>query len=176
MSPWLKQRDKGILHVALTMPTGAGEAYDATTRLMQTLLAKIAADVVVSNSERARAGLPPQPLLHTVWTMRKWSSPSPSPIGARTDLRRCADIMKRDSRIMSRLETRRGFVPLEDCEATPTNPRILSDMLTCSWSPRSVLLKFPEVGIENFPPHRPTYLPPECASGSSGFDFWLVPY
>ncbi|BGP58265.1 hypothetical protein JCM8202v2_005926 [Rhodotorula sphaerocarpa] len=115
------ERDKGILHVALTIPTGAGEAYDATTRLMQTLLAKIAADVVVSNSERARAGLPPQPLLHTVWTMH---------------------IMKRDSRIMSRLETRRGFVPLED-----------------------FLLKFPEVGIENFPPHRPTYLPPEFLRG-----------
>lgn len=27
-----------------------------------------------------------------------------------------ADMTKRDSRIMSRLETRRGFIPLEDCE------------------------------------------------------------
>lgn len=26
-----------------------------------------------------------------------------------------ADMTKRDSRIMSRLETRRGFIPLEDC-------------------------------------------------------------
>ena len=70
---------------------------------------------------------------------------------------------KRDSRIMSRLETRRGFVPLEDC-------RLLGCLgydpsrLTRSKFVLAVLVKYPEIGLQHFPPQQEVYLPPECLS------------
>ncbi|TKA53845.1 hypothetical protein B0A53_03635 [Rhodotorula sp. CCFEE 5036] len=111
----------GIVHVVLTLPTGAGEAYESSTRLLQTLLARVQEDVVALNAERDCMRLPPYPLLHTAWTLH---------------------MTKRDSRIMSRLETRRGFVPLED-----------------------FLVKYPEVGLQHFPPQQEVYLPPEFLRG-----------
>ncbi|GAA5845230.1 hypothetical protein JCM9279_004811 [Rhodotorula babjevae] len=111
----------GNLHVALTLPTGAGESYDASTRLMQTLVARVHDDLAATNAHRTAMQLPRYPLLTTAWTMH---------------------MTKRDSRIMSRLETRRGFIPLED-----------------------FLVKFPEADSKNFPPHRAAYLPPEFLRG-----------
>lgn len=57
--------------MVLTLPTGAGEAYESSTRLLQTLLARVQEDVVALNAERNRMRLPPYPLLHTAWTLRK---------------------------------------------------------------------------------------------------------
>ncbi|GAA6017715.1 hypothetical protein JCM10207_000473 [Rhodosporidiobolus poonsookiae] len=111
----------GILHVALTLPTGAGESYDASTRLLQTLVARVHEDLNGTNAHRAHMGLPAYPMVSTAWQMH---------------------MTKRDSRIMSRLETRRGFIPLED-----------------------FLVKYEDVDASNFPPHRPTYLPNELLRG-----------
>lgn len=57
--------------MVLTLPTGAGEAYESSTRLLQTLLARVQEDVVALNAERDCMRLPPYPLLHTAWTMRE---------------------------------------------------------------------------------------------------------
>ncbi|GAA5904317.1 hypothetical protein JCM8208_006834 [Rhodotorula glutinis] len=111
----------GNLHVAITLPTGAGESYDASTRLMQTLVARVHEDLAATNAHRTAMQLPRYPPLTTAWTMH---------------------MTKRDSRIMSRLETRRGFIPLED-----------------------FLVKFPESDPQHFPPHRAAYLPPEFLRG-----------
>ncbi|GAA5892777.1 hypothetical protein JCM6882_000577 [Rhodosporidiobolus microsporus] len=113
--------DAGILHVAITLPTGAGEAYDASTRLLQTLIARVHDDLAATNMHRAQMGLPAYPPCTMAWTMH---------------------MTKRDSRIMSRLETRRGFIPLED-----------------------YLVKHPETNRSYFPPHRQCYLPPEYLRG-----------
>ncbi|GAA5820923.1 hypothetical protein JCM11251_001879 [Rhodosporidiobolus azoricus] len=113
--------DTGILHVAITLPTGAGEAYDASTRLLQTLVASVHDDLAQTNAHRAQAGLPAYPECTMAWTMH---------------------MTKRDSRIMSRLETRRGFIPLED-----------------------YLVKHPETPRTSFPPHRACYLPNEFLRG-----------
>ncbi|GAA5823192.1 hypothetical protein JCM3770_004308 [Rhodotorula araucariae] len=111
----------GFLHVALTLPTGAGESYDASTRLMQTLVARVHEDLAATNAHRATMQLPLYPPLTTAWTMH---------------------MTKRDSRIMSRLETRRGFTPLED-----------------------FLVKYPDTDVKRFAPHRKAYLPPEFLRG-----------
>ncbi|GAA5929634.1 hypothetical protein JCM3775_006504 [Rhodotorula graminis] len=111
----------GNLHVAITLPTGAGESYDASTRLLQTLVARVHEDLAATNAHRTAMQLPRYPPLTTAWTMH---------------------MTKRDSRIMSRLETRRGFIPLED-----------------------FLVKFPESDPKHFPPQRPAYLPPEFLRG-----------
>ena len=66
-----RQLISGIVHVVLTLPTGAGEAYESSTRLLQTLLARIQEDVVALNAERDCMRLPPYPLLHTAWTLRE---------------------------------------------------------------------------------------------------------
>ncbi|GAA6013706.1 hypothetical protein JCM11491_005065 [Sporobolomyces phaffii] len=116
--------EDGILHVALTVPTGAGEAYDATTRLLQTLIARAHDDLVAMNADRVVHNMSPYPPLTQAWTMH---------------------MTKRDSRIMSRVETRRGFIPLED-----------------------YLSAHPESRRECFAPHRECYLPPELLRG------WLV--
>ncbi|GAA5906035.1 uncharacterized protein JCM6883_002530 [Sporobolomyces salmoneus] len=113
--------EDGILHLALTVPTGAGEAYEATTRLLQTLIARAHDELAETNAERARQNLPPYPPLTTAWTMH---------------------MTKRDSRIMSRVETRRGFIPLEE-----------------------YLASHPESRRECFAPIRETYLPPELLRG-----------
>ncbi|GAA5863665.1 hypothetical protein JCM8547_003686 [Rhodosporidiobolus lusitaniae] len=115
--------DSGYLHVALTLPTGAGEAYEASTRLLQTLIARVHEDLAATNVHRQQASMPLYPVVTMAWTMH---------------------MTKRDSRIMSRLETRRGFIPLED-----------------------YLVKHTETNRMNFPPHRPTYLPPELLRGWS---------
>ena len=57
--------------MVLTLPTGAGEAYESSTRLLQTLLARVQEDVVALNAERGCLRLPPYPLLHTAWTLRE---------------------------------------------------------------------------------------------------------
>ncbi|BGP51716.1 hypothetical protein JCM10450v2_007666 [Rhodotorula kratochvilovae] len=111
----------GSLHVAITLPTGAGESYDASTRLMQTLVARVHEDLAATNAHRATMQLPLYPSVTTAWTMH---------------------MTKRDSRIMSRLETRRGFIPLED-----------------------FLVKYPETDVQRFAPHRKAYMPPEFLRG-----------
>ncbi|BGP20144.1 hypothetical protein JCM10213_000771 [Rhodosporidiobolus nylandii] len=111
----------GQLHIALTLPTGAGESYDASTRLLQTLVARVHDDLKSTNAHRSLMGLQPHPELKMMWTMH---------------------MTKRDSRIMSRLETRRGFIPLED-----------------------YILKNPDANLSTFPPHRGCYLPPELLRG-----------
>ncbi|KAL7342815.1 putative microtubule-associated protein [Rhodotorula toruloides] len=115
-----QELERGILHVVTTLPTGAGEAYDASTRLLQTLVARVHEDTHALNQQRASMQLAPYPAVTVAWTMH---------------------MTKRDSRIMSRLETRRGFIPLED-----------------------FLVKYPDTNKANFPPIRKTYLPPECAT------------
>ncbi|GAA6039210.1 hypothetical protein JCM8097_000471 [Rhodosporidiobolus ruineniae] len=115
----------GTLHIGITLPTGAGEAYEASTRLMQTLIARVHEDLAATNAHRAGMGLQAHPLVTMAWTMH---------------------MTKRDSRIMSRLETRRGFIPLED-----------------------YLLKYPETPRSNFPPTRSSYLPPELLRGWTVF-------
>ncbi|EGU10947.1 putative Microtubule-associated protein [Rhodotorula toruloides ATCC 204091] len=114
-----QELERGILHVVTTLPTGAGEAYDASTRLLQTLVARVHEDTHMLNEQRASMQLAPYPTVTVAWTMH---------------------MTKRDSRIMSRLETRRGFIPLED-----------------------FLVKYPETNKANFPPIRKTYLPPESS-------------
>ncbi|GAA5926356.1 uncharacterized protein JCM15063_000254 [Sporobolomyces koalae] len=114
----------GVLHLALTVPTGAGEAYDATSRLLQTLIARAHNDLAAMNAERISRSLPPYPPLTQAWTMH---------------------MTKRDSRIMSRVETRRGFIPLED-----------------------FLTTHPDSRRECFAPLRECYLPPELLRG------WVV--
>ncbi|GAA5985454.1 hypothetical protein JCM10908_006983 [Rhodotorula pacifica] len=111
----------GIVHIITTLPIGAGESYEASTRLLQHLLARVQEDLVTLNAEREGMQLPAYPLLHTAWNLQ---------------------MTKRDSRIMSRLEARRGFVPLAD-----------------------FLVKYPDVGLEHFPPQCETYLPPEYLRG-----------
>jgi hypothetical protein len=69
--PPRRQLISGIVHVVLTLPTGAGEAYESSTRLLQTLLARVQEDVVALNAERDCMRLPPYPLLHTAWTLRE---------------------------------------------------------------------------------------------------------
>lgn len=61
----------GIVHVVLTLPTGAGDAYESSTRLLQTLLARVQEDVIALNADRDCMRLPPYPLLHTAWTLRE---------------------------------------------------------------------------------------------------------
>ncbi|GAA6063693.1 hypothetical protein JCM10212_000272 [Sporobolomyces blumeae] len=114
----------GTLHLALTLPTGAGEAYDATTRLQQTLIGRVFDDLEATNAHRVAQGLQPYPPLSEAWTMH---------------------MTKRDSRIMSRVETRRGFIPLDD-----------------------YLAKYTESKREHFMPIREAYLPPELLRG------WVV--
>ncbi|BGP11446.1 hypothetical protein JCM10049v2_007353 [Rhodotorula toruloides] len=118
-----QELERGILHVVTTLPTGAGEAYDASTRLLQTLVARVHEDTHALNQQRASMQLAPYPAVTVAWTMH---------------------MTKRDSRIMSRLETRRGFIPLED-----------------------FLVKYPDTNKANFPPIRKTYLPPEFLRGWS---------
>ncbi|GEM11040.1 microtubule-associated protein [Rhodotorula toruloides] len=118
-----QELERGILHVVTTLPTGAGEAYDASTRLLQTLVARVHEDTHMLNRRRASIQLAPYPAVTVAWTMH---------------------MTKRDSRIMSRLETRRGFIPLED-----------------------FLVKYPDTNKANFPPIRETYLPPEFLRGWS---------
>jgi hypothetical protein len=89
------QLEDGVLHVVLTVPTGAGssrslpcrkrktvaltlclpahsgEAYDATTRLLQTLIARAHDELQAMNAERALHNLPAYPPLTQAWTMRK---------------------------------------------------------------------------------------------------------
>lgn len=60
--------------------------------------------------------LKPLPLLKQAWSLRKDKiNARESAIFANIFLRQL-DMIKRDSRIMSRVETRRGFIPVEDCE------------------------------------------------------------
>ncbi|KAM0790485.1 hypothetical protein ACM66B_003360 [Microbotryomycetes sp. NB124-2] len=111
----------GSLHVALTMPTGSGESYDAASRLMQTLFRHVRNDVASVNFARKQQGAPPLPNLKQAWSLH---------------------MIKRDSRIMSRIESRRGFVPLDD-----------------------YLTKFPDANRSDFAPIRPVFLPPELLRG-----------
>jgi len=57
------------------MPTGAGESYDASTRLMQTLVARVHDDLAATNAHRAALQLPLYPPMTTAWTMRAWRAP-----------------------------------------------------------------------------------------------------
>ena len=66
---------------------------------------------------------------------------------------------KRDSRIMSRVETRRGFIPLDDCKFSLLSPL---GSLTDSPVEYLVLAKQPEANREHYAPLRESYLPPEC--------------
>ncbi|KAK4049264.1 hypothetical protein OIV83_004200 [Microbotryomycetes sp. JL201] len=111
----------GSLHVALTMPTGSGESYDAASRLMQTLFRHVRNDVASVNYAREQQGAPPLPNLKQAWSLH---------------------MIKRDSRIMSRIESRRGFVPLDD-----------------------YLTKYPDANRSDFAPIRPVFLPPELLRG-----------
>lgn len=65
------QIEKGILHVGVAVPTGAGEAFEATSRLLQSMIARVAEDAIRLNAQRAQRNLPPYPLLHTAWTLRE---------------------------------------------------------------------------------------------------------
>lgn len=129
-----------MLHVTITLPTGAGESYDASTRLMQTLVARVHEDVAAINADRALKQLAPYPPCTTAWTMH---------------------MTKRDSRIMSRLETRRGFIPLEDCASRFS---VNFEGLALTFEP-TVLIKYPETDKTRFAPHRPTNFPPEFLRG-----------
>ncbi|KAK4047435.1 hypothetical protein OIO90_006180 [Microbotryomycetes sp. JL221] len=111
----------GSLHVALTMPTGSGESYDAASRLMSTLFKHVKNDVASVNYARKQQGATPLPGLKQAWSLH---------------------MIKRDSRIMSRIESRRGFVPLDD-----------------------YLTKYPDANRSDFAPIRPVFLPPELLRG-----------
>ncbi|GAA6057644.1 hypothetical protein NBRC10513_007268 [Rhodotorula toruloides] len=87
------------------------------------LVARVHEDTHMLNQHRASMQLAPYPAVTVAWTMH---------------------MTKRDSRIMSRLETRRGFIPLED-----------------------FLVKYPDANKANFPPIRKTYLRPEFLHGWS---------
>lgn len=121
----LVQLERGILHVVTTLPTGAGEAYDASTRLLQTLVARVHEDTHALNQQRTSMQLAPYPTVTIAWTMRTSQGFVAKPCEANCSS--LTDMTKRDSRIMSRLETRRGFIPLEDCAYSP----ICSETAVC---------------------------------------------
>ncbi|ORY55962.1 hypothetical protein BCR35DRAFT_309938 [Leucosporidium creatinivorum] len=111
----------GSLHVALTMPTGSGESYDAASRLMQSMFRHVQNDIASINFARQQQSLPPMPLLKQAWSLH---------------------MIKKDSRIMSRIETRRGFLPVDD-----------------------YLAKYPDSSRTDFAPARPVFFPPELLKG-----------
>ncbi|SGY17923.1 BQ5605_C015g07929 [Microbotryum silenes-dioicae] len=87
----------GSCYITVTMPTGTGESYDATSRLMHSLFRHIQNDIASINIVRGRQNEPLLPLLKHAWTLH---------------------FEKRESRVMNRPEAKRGFVTLEEYLAT----------------------------------------------------------
>ncbi|GAA6047182.1 hypothetical protein JCM3770_006939 [Rhodotorula araucariae] len=112
----------GNLFLCLGLPWDpTGEIFDATSLLISSLVRHVDADVKATNAQRALQSLAPYPDLVKVWTML---------------------FFKRDSRVLTSLVKKRGFMYLDD-----------------------YLAAHPEVPREQFPPQRPCYLPVERQEG-----------
>ncbi|KAM0748144.1 hypothetical protein T439DRAFT_75196 [Meredithblackwellia eburnea MCA 4105] len=111
----------GSLFLAASTPWATGETYDATTILMQNLLRRIEADLSGLNAQRKLRRQAQYPELDNAWLMM---------------------FFKKDSRLMSHLENRRGFQLLDN-----------------------YLEKYPKSDPAHFAPIRPVFLPPEYLKG-----------
>ncbi|SCZ89968.1 BZ3500_MvSof-1268-A1-R1_Chr1-3g01696 [Microbotryum saponariae] len=113
----------GSCYITVTVPTGTGEGYDATSRLMHSLFRHIQNDIASINTVRGRQNEPLLPLLKHAWTLH---------------------FEKRESRVMNRPDAKRGFVTLEEYLATypdadekhfsPYRPVWLSNDLLKYWT------------------------------------------
>ncbi|SCV68195.1 BQ2448_316 [Microbotryum intermedium] len=131
----------GSCYITVTMPTGTGEGYDATSRLMHSLFRHIQNDIASINAMRARQSEPLLPLLKHAWTLH---------------------FEKRESRVMNRPDAKRGFLSLEECEACPVAAHQLSSrsaLLTRRLVYASTdLATYPDADEKYFTPHRPVWL------------------
>ncbi|GAA5876002.1 hypothetical protein JCM16303_006989 [Sporobolomyces ruberrimus] len=92
---------RGVLFLALVIPWDAtGEAYDATTLLLQALCTRVQRDQRLENQARQARGEPLLPKVERVFTML---------------------FFKTGSRMITQLTKKRGFAPLEEYLAA--NPR-----------------------------------------------------
>ncbi|BGP44761.1 hypothetical protein JCM10450v2_000575 [Rhodotorula kratochvilovae] len=112
----------GNLFLCLVLPWDpTGEIFDATSLLISSLVRHVDTDIKATNAQRAQEGLPQYPDLVKVWTML---------------------FFKRESRVLTSLVKKRGFMHLDD-----------------------YLAAHPDVPPEQFPPHRQCYLPVERQEG-----------
>ncbi|GJN91585.1 hypothetical protein Rhopal_004608-T1 [Rhodotorula paludigena] len=112
----------GNLFLCIVLPWDpTGEIFDATSLLIASLVRHVDGDIKATNAARAVRGEQPYPELARVWTML---------------------FFKRDSRVLTSLVKKRGFMYLED-----------------------YLRAHPNVPSNQFPPHRPCYLPVERQAG-----------
>lgn len=83
----------GSLFLAVVVPWGTADTFDATTRMLVALISRAEADLADMNRAHALSGLNPLPPLKQIWTLM---------------------FFKRESRMMAHLEKKRGFVPLAE--------------------------------------------------------------
>ena len=83
----------GSLFLAVVVPWGTADTFDATTRMLVALIGRVDADREAMNAGRARAGRAGLPEVKQVWTLM---------------------FFKRESRLVAHLEKKRGFVPLNE--------------------------------------------------------------
>ncbi|GAA6018839.1 hypothetical protein JCM11491_006881 [Sporobolomyces phaffii] len=89
--------ENGLLFTPLTMPMGSvGETYDASTTLLQHLSRHIGSELEAINLERRRNHLLPLPPIREAWT---------------------AVLFSKDTRGANHLETRRGYMALDQHSA-----------------------------------------------------------
>ncbi|ORY55963.1 hypothetical protein BCR35DRAFT_309939 [Leucosporidium creatinivorum] len=113
----------GSAFIPLSMPKGTGDSYDAATALQQVMLRRMQIDLDATNAQRASQKLSAYPDLNEVWSIQMY---------------------KKESRILNRLETQRGFLPLKEyLDKIPSN---LTDR-------------------SHFPPEREIFLPSEFLVG-----------
>ncbi len=83
----------GSLFLAVVVPWGTADTFDATTRMLVALITRAEADLAEMNALNAQTGQPPLPALKQIWTLM---------------------FFKRESRMMAHLEKKRGFVPVSE--------------------------------------------------------------
>lgn len=83
----------GSLFLAVVVPWGTADTFDATTRMLVALIARVEEDLREMNEFNERTGVARLPEVKQIWTLM---------------------FFKRESRMMAHLEKKRGFVPLNE--------------------------------------------------------------
>lgn len=83
----------GSLFLAVVVPWGTADTFDATTRMLVALIGRVEGDLAEMNRARVAAGRAELPPLKQIWTLM---------------------FFKRESRMMAHLEKKRGFVPVAE--------------------------------------------------------------
>jgi len=83
----------GSLFLAVVVPWGTADMFDATTRMLVTLVSQAGADLDEMNAFRVQASQPRLPEVKHIWTLM---------------------FFKRESRMMAHLEKKRGFIPMAE--------------------------------------------------------------